>query len=70
MIHANLNHICHKAESIQDGRSCHTSGKHDHLLVLLHQTLTKQMNSHINRKRIKKNEMQKGKNKENIFDKL
>jgi hypothetical protein len=45
MIHANLNHICHKAESIQDGHSCHISGRHDHLLAPLHQTLKEEIKS-------------------------
>lgn len=45
MNHANLNRICHKVESTQDGRFCHISGKHDHLLSPLHQILTKEINS-------------------------
>jgi hypothetical protein len=57
MIHANLNHICHKAESTQDGRFFRTSGKHDHLLSPLHQILTKEING--NMLNVKKNENKK-----------
>lgn len=63
MIHANLNHICHKAESTQDGRFCHTSGKHDHLLSPLHQTLTKEINS--NMQNVERNEKEKHIHKDN-----